>query len=159
MLQLSATKCSCISILWVSLVSFAAIILCVASQRCLLLLLLLLFISLSSQSGNFWIYPRIFCKCIICKLTIADTNLLSQCHSHYRYRAAARNFFLCTALIFATSKHFYEIFILFRVLTFLTINQLWEILLSSVLFPRKGGLYSPTVSVVWLIFVRQTSVK
>jgi hypothetical protein len=32
-LQLSATRCSCIVILWVSLVSFAAITLCVASQR------------------------------------------------------------------------------------------------------------------------------
>jgi hypothetical protein len=30
--QLSATRCSCITILWVSLVSFAAITLCVASQ-------------------------------------------------------------------------------------------------------------------------------
>jgi hypothetical protein len=34
MVQLSATKCSCIAILWVSLVSFAAITLCVASQWC-----------------------------------------------------------------------------------------------------------------------------
>jgi hypothetical protein len=33
MLQLSATRCSCIAILLVSLVSFAAITLCVASQR------------------------------------------------------------------------------------------------------------------------------
>jgi hypothetical protein len=33
MIQLSATSCSCIAILCVSLVSFAAIILCVASQR------------------------------------------------------------------------------------------------------------------------------
>jgi hypothetical protein len=32
MVQLSATRCSCIAILWVSLVSFAAITLCVASQ-------------------------------------------------------------------------------------------------------------------------------
>jgi hypothetical protein len=49
-------------------VSFAAITLCVASQGVLLLLLLLLllssssssspFISLWTQSGNFWIYPR-----------------------------------------------------------------------------------------------------
>jgi hypothetical protein len=31
--QLFATNCSCIAILWVSLVSFAAITLCVASQR------------------------------------------------------------------------------------------------------------------------------
>jgi hypothetical protein len=33
MVQLSATRCSCIAILWVSLVSFAAITLYVASQR------------------------------------------------------------------------------------------------------------------------------
>jgi hypothetical protein len=33
MVQLSVTKCSCIAILWVSLVSFAAINLCVASRR------------------------------------------------------------------------------------------------------------------------------
>jgi hypothetical protein len=32
MVQLSATRCSCIVILWVSLVSFAAITLCIASQ-------------------------------------------------------------------------------------------------------------------------------
>jgi len=31
--QLSATRCSCITIFWVSQVSFAAITLCVASQR------------------------------------------------------------------------------------------------------------------------------
>jgi hypothetical protein len=33
MVQLSATRCSCIAILWVSIVSFAAITLCVVSQR------------------------------------------------------------------------------------------------------------------------------
>jgi hypothetical protein len=33
LVQLSATRCSCIAILWVSLVSFASITLCVASQR------------------------------------------------------------------------------------------------------------------------------
>jgi hypothetical protein len=32
MVQLSATRCSCIAILWVSLVSFASITLCVTSQ-------------------------------------------------------------------------------------------------------------------------------
>jgi hypothetical protein len=55
MVQLSATRCSCIAILWVSLVSFAATTLCVPSQR---VLLLLSFISLSTKSGNFWIHPR-----------------------------------------------------------------------------------------------------
>jgi hypothetical protein len=33
MIQLSATRCSCIDILWVSLASFATITLCFASQR------------------------------------------------------------------------------------------------------------------------------
>jgi hypothetical protein len=33
MVQLSATRCNCIAILWVSLVNFAIITLCVASQR------------------------------------------------------------------------------------------------------------------------------
>jgi hypothetical protein len=33
MIQLSATRCSCIAILCITLVSFAAITLCVASQR------------------------------------------------------------------------------------------------------------------------------
>jgi hypothetical protein len=37
MIQLSATRCSCIAILWVSLVSFTARILCVALNECLLL--------------------------------------------------------------------------------------------------------------------------
>jgi hypothetical protein len=36
MVQLSATRYSCIAILWVSLVSFAAITVCIASQRVIL---------------------------------------------------------------------------------------------------------------------------
>jgi hypothetical protein len=36
MVQLSATRCSCVAILWVSLVSFATITLCVASRRVVL---------------------------------------------------------------------------------------------------------------------------
>jgi hypothetical protein len=56
MAQLSATRWSCIAIWWVSLVSFAATNLCVASQR--VFIVLLLFISLSTRSGNFWIHLR-----------------------------------------------------------------------------------------------------
>jgi hypothetical protein len=49
MVQLSATRCSCIAILWVSQVSFAP------------------YISLSTQSGNFWILPRVcVCVCVSC---------------------------------------------------------------------------------------------
>jgi hypothetical protein len=46
MVQLPANGCSCIAVLWVSLVSFAAKTLCVASQEVFLFLLLLLFILL-----------------------------------------------------------------------------------------------------------------
>jgi len=55
MVQLCATTCSCIAILWVSIVSFAPITLCVASQR-VFIVVIVVFISLSTQSGNFWIH-------------------------------------------------------------------------------------------------------
>jgi hypothetical protein len=51
MIQLN--KRCCIAILRVSLVSFATIILCVASQRVYIVV-----ISLLTQSGNFWIHSR-----------------------------------------------------------------------------------------------------
>jgi hypothetical protein len=53
MVQLSATRCSFIAILWVSLVSFVAITLCVASQR-MFIVVNVYFVS--TQSGNFWIH-------------------------------------------------------------------------------------------------------
>jgi hypothetical protein len=56
MVQLSATRCSCIAILWVSLVSFAAITLCVGSQRVFIVVSVYF---VMTQSGNFWIHPRI----------------------------------------------------------------------------------------------------
>jgi hypothetical protein len=55
--QFSATGCSYIAILWVSLVSFAAIALCVASQRAIPKVSVQF--SSSTQYGNFWIHPRI----------------------------------------------------------------------------------------------------
>jgi hypothetical protein len=42
--QLSATRCNCIAILWVSLVSFATIILCVASQRVFVVVVVVYFV-------------------------------------------------------------------------------------------------------------------
>jgi hypothetical protein len=56
MLQLSATRCSCIAILWVSLVSFVTITLCVASQRVFVVVRVYF---VMTQSGNFWIHSRI----------------------------------------------------------------------------------------------------
>jgi hypothetical protein len=55
MVQLSVNSCSCIAILWVSLVSFAAITLCVASQQVVPNVSVYFFMT---QSGNFWIHPR-----------------------------------------------------------------------------------------------------
>jgi hypothetical protein len=57
MVQLSATGCSCIAILCVSLVSFSAITLCVASQRVFIFCCLFRY---RLSPGNFWIYPRMF---------------------------------------------------------------------------------------------------
>jgi hypothetical protein len=48
MVQLSAIRCSCIAIVWISLVGFAAITLCVASQRVFIVV----------YFGNFLIHPR-----------------------------------------------------------------------------------------------------
>jgi hypothetical protein len=57
MVQLSANRRSCIAILSVSLVSFAAITLYIASQRVFVIVVVLDFVM--TQSGNFWINTRI----------------------------------------------------------------------------------------------------
>jgi len=53
MVQFCAIRCNCIAIWWVSLVSFAAMTLCIASQE-----MFIVVHSLSTQSGNFWIHLR-----------------------------------------------------------------------------------------------------
>jgi hypothetical protein len=75
MVQLSATRCSRIATLWVSLVSFSAIILCVASQRVFVVVVVVVVVSLSTQSGNFLKYPHMrevnskaFSHTISCKI-------------------------------------------------------------------------------------------
>jgi hypothetical protein len=55
MVQLSATSCSYIAILSASLVSFAAINLCIAAQRVFFVVVYFVM----TQSGDFWIYPRL----------------------------------------------------------------------------------------------------
>jgi hypothetical protein len=57
MVQLFATVCSCIAVLWVILVSFATITLCVASQRVFVVVVVYF---IMTQSGNFWIHPRMY---------------------------------------------------------------------------------------------------
>jgi hypothetical protein len=57
MIQLSATMCSCIAILWVSLVSFAAITLYITFQGVFIVVGIYF---VRAQSGNFWIHSHIF---------------------------------------------------------------------------------------------------
>jgi hypothetical protein len=56
MVQLSATRCTCIAIFWVSLVSFATVIFCVASQRVIPKVSIYFVID---SVRTFWIHPRI----------------------------------------------------------------------------------------------------
>jgi hypothetical protein len=65
MVQLSATRCSCIAILWISLVSFAAITLCVASQRVFIVIVFVVYF-VKTQSGKFCIHPRVLTP-LVCK--------------------------------------------------------------------------------------------
>jgi hypothetical protein len=53
--KLSAIRCNCIAILCVSLVNFAALTLCVASEQVFIVVAVYL---VMTQSGNFWIHPR-----------------------------------------------------------------------------------------------------
>jgi hypothetical protein len=62
MVQLSATRCSCIAILWVSLMSFASITLCLASQRVfnvLVVVVVVVVVDFVIDSVRNWIHPRI----------------------------------------------------------------------------------------------------
>jgi hypothetical protein len=79
MVQLSATRGSCIAILWVSLVSFAAITLYVASQRVFVVVVVVYFIM--TQSGNFWIHPRIKCDLLFSALRIIEYKRRSACYT------------------------------------------------------------------------------
>jgi hypothetical protein len=60
MVQLSANRCSCIAILWVSLVSFAAITLCVASQQVFIVVGVI----------SLWLSPETFGYTVVLLLTL-----------------------------------------------------------------------------------------
>jgi hypothetical protein len=65
MVQLSITEWSCIAILWISLVSFAAIELCVASQRVFIVVVVVVVVYfVMTQSGNFWLHHRLFTRLV-----------------------------------------------------------------------------------------------
>jgi hypothetical protein len=76
MVQLSATRCSCIAILWVSLVSLATITLCVTSQRV---------IPKVKCIFRYWLSPETFGYTLVCHVTTAILCLLQ---SSYKIKAA-----------------------------------------------------------------------
>jgi hypothetical protein len=57
MIQLSAIRYSCIAILWVRLVIFATITLCIASGVFIVVVVVVVVYFVMTQSGNFWIHP------------------------------------------------------------------------------------------------------
>jgi hypothetical protein len=88
MVQLSATRCSCIAILWVILVSFAATTLCIASQRVFIVVFVVVYFVIDSvrkvldTSSYISFVQRAMCRCVYntskyatvsCKLTMIIT--------------------------------------------------------------------------------------
>jgi hypothetical protein len=91
MIQLSATRCSCIAILWVSLVNSAAITFCVASQ----LVFVVYFVRLSPETFG---YTLINC-CLPCYTISQNALLLHPYTKHF-----LRNFFSYTCGLCSTLK-------------------------------------------------------
>jgi hypothetical protein len=75
MVQLSATRRSCIAVLLVSLVSFHAVTLFVTSQRVFIVVSIYF---VTTQSGNFWIHPRI-CRPTVSQLLHRFLRYTSRC--------------------------------------------------------------------------------
>jgi hypothetical protein len=74
MVQLSATRCSCIATSSVSLVSFTAITLCVTSQRVFVVVVVVVVVVVyfvMTLSGNFWIHPR---RRTVCSTSTSSHN-------------------------------------------------------------------------------------
>jgi hypothetical protein len=75
----AVTRCSCFVILWVALVSFAAITLCVASQRVFIIVVYFVM----TQSGNFWIHPHISTPSYILKAFLIKHSDNSAFYTHH----------------------------------------------------------------------------
>jgi hypothetical protein len=104
MVQLSATRSSCITVLWVSLVSFTAIILCVASQQVFIVV-----ISLLTHFRNFWIYPCMLIVSTGVSLRICDvltpTTVLNLYDKHESMHS-----FSCVVVSFPVLKcHMWDV--------------------------------------------------
>jgi hypothetical protein len=95
--QLPATSCCFIAILWVNLVRSATITLCVASQRVFIVLCFVM-----TQSGNFWIHPRIVCDFITgwrWAVSLKLSSLFPGGKSRYRVGGFCSFFFVTGVLL------------------------------------------------------------
>jgi hypothetical protein len=82
MVQFSATRCSCIAILWVSLVSFVAITLCVASQWVFIVVAYFVIYSvrkLFDTSSYSPMLPFIFVWVDYLKYTTENKTVITKC--------------------------------------------------------------------------------
>jgi hypothetical protein len=73
MVQLSATRCNCIAILWVSLVIFSAITLCVSSQWVFVVVVLFRYDSVRKLLDNTSSYSASCLRCMISSLFLIRT--------------------------------------------------------------------------------------
>jgi hypothetical protein len=81
MVQLCATRCSCIAIFWVSLVSFAAITLCVASQRVFVIVVYFFMDSvrkLLDTPSYVRVFPAFLCRCRPCDGSLPAQDVLPK---------------------------------------------------------------------------------
>jgi hypothetical protein len=82
MVQLSATGCSCIAILWVSIVSSDAITHCVASQRVFIVVSVYFVID---SDRKILVTPSYVCKLFVMELRADDNTWLAAKNSVKRY--------------------------------------------------------------------------
>jgi hypothetical protein len=81
MVQLSATRCSCTAILWVSLVRFAAVTLCVASQRVFIVISVYFVIDSVRKLLD---TPSYFICTMLMKASSVQLWILVQRHQYFR---------------------------------------------------------------------------
>jgi hypothetical protein len=74
MVQLSATRCSYIAILWVSLVNFAAITLCVASQQVFIVVVYFLIDSVRKLLDTPSYTHNINISCCVTQVSVSNMN-------------------------------------------------------------------------------------
>jgi hypothetical protein len=119
MIELSATRCNCVAILRVNVVSFAAITFCVASQRVFIVVIVYF---IMTQSGNFWIHSR-----IIMYRREGELSSMSLAFRRYPLRVSARALPVLVLLV---------VFLIPCIGMSKAQHQCWRTVLSFLFFPK-----------------------